>query len=99
RQVTEAVRVPVAVAPSEFQPKMLRWVTASPNGNQVVYQALGYLYIRDLPNGTPRRLTRQTDHFEFYPAWSRDGRSIVYTTYNDQTYGTIRVVSAAGGEG
>ena len=69
--------------------KMLRWATVSPNGKQVVYGALGYLYIRDLPNGTPHRLTKQTDHFEFYPAWSRDGKSIVYTTWNDQTLGTI----------
>jgi imidazolonepropionase-like amidohydrolase/Tol biopolymer transport system component len=99
RQVAEAVRVAVPVAPAEFQPKMLRWVTVSPGGNQVVYQTLGYLYVRDLPNGTPRRVTKQTDHFEFYPAWSRDGRSIVYTTWNDQTYGTIKVVPATGGEG
>ena len=68
-------------------------------GKQVVYGALGYLYIRDLPTGTPQRLTKQTDHFEFYPAWSRDGKSIVYTTWNDQTLGTIRIAPAAGGEG
>ena len=51
------------------------------------------------PNGTPHRLTKQTDHFEFYPAWSRDGKSIVYTTWNDQTLGTIRIAPAIGGEG
>lgn len=99
RSVAEAVRVPINVAPDQFPVKMLRWVAVSPNGGQVVYQALGHVYIRDLPNGTPRRLTRQNDHFEFYPAWSRDGRSIVYTTWNDQLYGTIRVAPSGGGEG
>jgi imidazolonepropionase-like amidohydrolase/Tol biopolymer transport system component len=99
RSVAEAVRVPVKVAPDQFPIKMLRWVEVSPNGSQVVYQALGHIYIRDLPNGTPRRLTRQNEHFEFYPAWSRDGRSIVYTTWNDQLYGTIRVAPSSGGEG
>ena len=38
-----------------------------PKGDRVVYQALGHLWIRDLPDGTPRRLTSQDDHFEFYP--------------------------------
>jgi imidazolonepropionase-like amidohydrolase/Tol biopolymer transport system component len=99
RKVQEAVRVPIDVAPANFDVKMLRWTKVSPNGKQVVYQALGYLYLRDLPNGTPRRITKQTDAFEFYPNWSRDGKSIVYTTWNDETLGTIRVVSAAGGEG
>jgi imidazolonepropionase-like amidohydrolase/Tol biopolymer transport system component len=99
RRVEEALRFPVSVAPDTFDVKMLRWVGVSPRGNQVLYQALGYLYLRDLPDGTPRRLTKQTDHFEFYPSWSRDGKSIVYVTWNDETAGSIRVVSAAGGEG
>ena len=99
RKVQEAVRFPVDVAPAEFDVKMLRWVEVSPRGNQVLYQALGHIYVKDLPNGAPRRLTRQNDHFEFYPSWSRDGRSIVYATWNDESLGTLRVVPAAGGEG
>jgi imidazolonepropionase-like amidohydrolase/Tol biopolymer transport system component len=99
RRVQEAVRVPIDVAPAEFAVKMLRWTEVSPRGNQVVYQALGNLYIRDLPSGTPHRLTKQSDHGEYYPSWSRDGRFIVYTTWNDETYGTVRVVPATGGEG
>jgi imidazolonepropionase-like amidohydrolase/Tol biopolymer transport system component len=99
RSVAEAVRFPIEVAPKQFDVKMLRWPTVSPNGKQVIYQALGYLYVRDLPSGTPHRLTRQTDHFEFYPAWSRDGKWIVYTTWNDQTFGSVRVMPSIGGDG
>ena len=99
RRIQEAVRFPVSVAPQTFDVRMLRWVEVSPRGNQVLYQALGHIYVRDLPDGTPRRLTRQTDHFEFYPSWSRDGRSIVYVTWNDDALGSIRVAPAAGGEG
>lgn len=99
RRVTEAVRFPVDVAPEKFDVKMLRWVTVSPRGNQVLYQALGYLWVRDLPDGTPRRVTKQSDHFEFYPSWSRDGKWIVYVTWNDETFGSVRVAPANGGEG
>jgi imidazolonepropionase-like amidohydrolase/Tol biopolymer transport system component len=100
RTVQEAVRFPVEVAPKDFKVKMLRWTEVNPEGDKAVYQALGHLWIKDLKSGAaPRRLTRQGDHFEFYPSWSRDGRSIVYTTWSDDDFGTVRVVSAAGGEG
>ena len=99
RRVTEAVRSPVAVAPDSVHAKMLRWVSVSPKGDKVVYSALGHLYVRPLPNGTPKRLTTQSDHWEFYPSWSRDGGSIVYVTWNDSTLGSVRVVGAGGGAG
>ncbi len=99
QQVTQALRFPVEVAPDEFDVKLLRWMQVSPDGRSVVYQALGHLYVRDLPDGTPRRLTTQQDHFEFYPSFSRDGKWIVYTTWNDQELSTVRIVSSAGGDG
>jgi len=99
RTIQDAVRFPIEVAPTRFPVKMLRWVEVSPKGDRVLFQALGYIYVRDLPNGTPRRLTAQNDHFEFYPSFSRDGRSVVYTTWSDEKFGSIRVASSSGGEG
>jgi len=99
RTLTDALRFPVEVAPEHWKTKMLRWVQVAPQGDRVVFQALGHLWVKDLPNGTPHRLTRQTDHWELYPSFSRDGRSIVYTTWDDSKLGTIRVVPATGGEG
>lgn len=99
RRVQDAVRFPVEVAPDTFDVKMIRWARPSPDGSRVVFEALGNLWIRDLPTGTARRLTRQNDHFELYPSWSRDGRSIVYTTWDDQEMGSVRVVPASGSAG
>ncbi len=100
RRVYEAVRFPVDPAPENFKVKMLRWVEVAPAGDKVVYQALGRIYIRDLPDGTPRRLTSGAeDEFEFYPSFSRDGGQVVYVAWNDQRLGSIRVVSAQGGSG
>jgi imidazolonepropionase-like amidohydrolase/Tol biopolymer transport system component len=97
REITPALRVPTAVAPGTFDVKQLRWMNVSPAGDRVVYSALGYLYVKDLPNGTPHRLTTQTAHFEFHPRFSRDGREIVFTTWNDQDLGSVRRIPANGG--
>ncbi|MEL6110558.1 MAG: amidohydrolase, partial [Planctomycetota bacterium] len=93
RKTRTAVRFPIEVAPDTFDVKMLRDVCVSPDGSQVAYQALGYIYVKALPDGEPQRLTSQTNHFEFAPSYSRDGRYIVYTTWNDQTFGSIRIAS------
>jgi len=94
--ITDAVRFTQDVAPSQFDIKMLRWVTVSPDQKSVVYAALGKLWIRSLPNGTPARLTRDESNLEMYPSFSADGRWIVYTTWNDRGMGAIRKVGRNG---
>ncbi len=94
REMRKPVRFPVDVAPDNFPVKMLRWVQVSPTGRQVVFQTLGHLYVRELPDGEPRRLTHQTEHFEFYPSYSSDGKHIVYATWDDEKLGTVRVASS-----
>ena len=84
RQVNEALRFPIEVAPDEFDVKVLRNVVTSPDGTMAAYQALGHIYVRDLPNGEPERLTAQSSHFEFMPSFSADGKQIVYVTWNDE---------------
>ena len=95
----DALRFPVDVAPDNVEVKMTRWSQMSPNGKTILFQALGKLYVRDVKSGKVKRLTKQNDHDEYYPRYSNDGKSIVYTTWNDQDLGTVRVVSARGGRG
>ncbi|HEX7031256.1 MAG TPA: amidohydrolase family protein [Gammaproteobacteria bacterium] len=95
-EMREALRRPVDVAPETFHTKMLRWVSVSPDGDQVLFESLGKLWVRDLPNGEPRRLTEQDEHFEAYPSWSRDGERIVFVTWDDAALGSVRVASADG---
>ncbi len=96
RRVADAVRFPVEPAPDSFDVRLLRWVQVSPDGNRVLYSAMGHLYIRSLPEGTPRRLTTQNSHFEYFPSWSRDGRSVVYVSWSDEELGAVRVVPVGG---
>ncbi len=95
--IAEAIRFKRDVAPDHFDAKMIRHAVTSPDGKQLCFNAAGYLWIKDLPNGTPRRLTQGTD-FEFEPVYSPDGKFIVFVTWNDETLGSIQRVAAKGGK-
>ena len=92
-QLVDPVRFANDPAPESFHTQALRWVQVSPDGSQVVFQTLGKLWLRDLPDGEPRRLTTQDDHDEYQPSWSRDGQSIVYASWDDVALGSVRRVS------
>lgn len=89
KQVQTAVRYQQNLDQNEFPVKMLRMVQVAPDGEQVVYEALGHLYVRDLPNGEPERLTKQNERWELYPQYSRDGRYLVYATWDDAQQGQL----------
>ncbi len=89
REIREPLRQAIDVAPDRFGVKQLRWVQVAPDGKQVVYSALGRLYIRSLPDGEPRRLTSHADRHEFFPSFSRDGRFVVYSSWNDEQLGHV----------
>ena len=98
RRVAKALRRPIEVDPADVDVKMIRWVNVAPDGKSAVFQALGHLYVKTLPDGQVRRLTRDDDVVELFPAFSRDGKSVVYTTWNDEELGSVRVVPLKGGK-
>ena len=97
RKIQAALRFPVEVAPDRLRIRMPRWMQKSPTDDTIVFQALGYIYVT-APGAEPKRLTSQDDHHEFWPSFSRDGRWIAYTTWDDQQLGSVRIVSVRGGE-
>ncbi|KTF11800.1 amidohydrolase family protein [Pseudoalteromonas carrageenovora] len=99
KKIQKAVRYTQNLDTDEFDVKMLRNVQVSPDGETAIFEALGYIYKRDLESGKIKRLTKQTEHYELFPQYSRDGKKIVYTTWNDNKQGTVRVVSSRSGRG
>lgn len=99
KKIQQALRFTKNLDTKEFDVKMLRDVEISPDGKKVLFEALGHVYTRSLPNGKPKRLTKQNDHFELNPSFSRDGKKIVFSTWDDQTLGNLKVVSAKSGKG
>lgn len=99
KKIQTAVRFTQNIDSDEFDVKMLRNVQVSPDGETAIFEALGHIYKRDLESGKIKRLTRQDDHFELFPQFSRDGKKIVYVTWDDNEQGSVRVVSARSGRG
>ncbi|MCF6317699.1 MAG: amidohydrolase family protein [Proteobacteria bacterium] len=96
RKLSKVVKVEINPAPEKFNAKMLRWLHKSSDGKTAVFQSLGYIYTVKLPDGKPKRLTKQNKNFEQHPKFSPDGKSIVYTTWNDKNLGTVQMVSLSG---
>lgn len=96
QQITDAVNFPQVVSPDEFDVKMLQFVTVSPDKKSVIYQALGKIYIRALPDGKPTRLTNDEENMESMPSYSADGKWIVYASWNDENFGAIHKIQTNG---
>lgn len=97
RVVIDPPQPKIEVAPDSFRTKMPRFVEVSPDGKRVVFESLGKLYVKQLPNGAPARLTQtKGDERELFPSWSRDGQRLVYVEWTDEGLGRIRTVAANG---
>ncbi|WOK37011.1 amidohydrolase family protein [Sphingomonas sp. C3-2] len=97
RGAVEAPRPPVTIWSENVTTSMPRYASVSPDGRQVAFETLGRIWIKDLSGGAARRLTRSDAEREAYPAWSRDGKQIVYVGWTDKGRGTIRTITPSGG--
>lgn len=99
RVVSERAYAPFRIEDGAFEARFLRWHTASPDGRRLAFQAVGRVWVVDLPDGRPRRLTPETfEPFEHAPAWSPDGRYLAFTSADERARGHLWRVDAKGGE-
>lgn len=100
RELRQPVRPPAAtdVAADAFDVKQLRWAEVAPDGQRVVFGALGSLYLRDLKQGQPQRIATPAGAFAYYPSFSRDGKQLVYASWHDDELGRIRLRDLASGK-
>jgi Tol biopolymer transport system component/imidazolonepropionase-like amidohydrolase len=86
--IRDALRHQVDIGGPTQTARVIRWPQVSPDQSKVYFHALGHIWVKDLPNGTPQRLTKDT-HLEYYPCLSADGKQLVYTSWDDQKGGRL----------
>ncbi|MBN7798072.1 amidohydrolase family protein [Parahaliea mediterranea] len=98
RDIYPVPRFEVEVAPESVDTRMVRFAQPSPDGEAVVFEALGRLYIKH-GDREPKLLSSDSGNgFDYAPVWSPDGDSVYFLRWNDSELSSIRRVSARGGK-
>ncbi|MCB9232566.1 MAG: PD40 domain-containing protein [Bacteroidia bacterium] len=94
--LVEPVKFKQEVCGKEFQTKMLRHTTTSPDGKTVAFNAMGQIWVKKMPKGKAERMTTANEH-EFYPSFSPNGGKIAYASWSDAEMGAIKIHDLKGG--
>ena len=100
RTISELIRFPASASLDARKTHNLRWPMSSPKGDQLVFQALGRIWVQDTPTSKPRRLTDETFvALEYGPSLSPDGQWVSFFSWDDTGRGlNIWRVRVSGGE-
>ncbi|WP_341224515.1 amidohydrolase family protein [uncultured Arcticibacterium sp.] len=96
-KIVNALRFKNDVAPDQFTAKAIRHAVTSPDGKLLVFNAAGYLWKKQLPDGKPERLTDGED-LAYDPSFSKDGSKLLYVSWNDVEMGAIHMLDLSNSE-
>ena len=71
-----------------FNAHQIRDIAPSPDGTKLAFTALDRLWVMELPNGKPTRVTK-SEIGEFGSAWAPDSKSLAFVTWQDAQGGQI----------
>ena len=72
---------PTRVEQGPVRARIIQGAAVSPDGERIAFSAFGRLYVAPASGGTPKRVTVQSS-FEYLPAWSKDGKTLIYVTWS-----------------
>ena len=84
--------------------RILRWPSQSADGKTIAFEAFGRVWLQEISSGKtvggPRRLTKEDATLprrEYAPAFSPDGKWIVYVSWSDAEGGQVWKAPAGAG--
>lgn len=93
REVRQAVRFPVEVAPKRFPVKALRAPQVSPSGQRTVFEAMGRVWLKE-GDGQPRQLNSEPGN-QGHPRFISE-TEVLYTNWRDHELGQVKVMRLGG---
>lgn len=93
-RITQRLQFTPDIDAPRFTVRVIRHPAVSNDGT-VVFGALGRLWVRR-GDAAPRRLTNSTD-FEFEPAFSADGRRLVFVSWSDLHGSAVKILTLKDG--
>lgn len=75
--------------------RQIRSPIMSPDNKLLAFTAFDRMYIKEMPTGTARRVST-ADAGEYHAAWSPDGKSLAYVSWDDIAGGHVWKASADG---
>lgn len=93
-KVAETLRFENKVFEPEFTAHAIRYATTSPDSKTFLFCATGRLYRKNLPDGQAELLSKDLPESDIQaePAFSPDGRSIAFVTWNDEQKGRLMIL-------
>ena len=92
-RLAETLHFENKVFEGEFTAKAVRNAITSKDGKTLIFNAAGYLYRKNLPDGKPEKIAGDENNLASEPAFSPDGKTIAFTTWNDEKLGGIQLLS------
>jgi Tol biopolymer transport system component len=98
KSISERVYPTFRIPDGPLDVRMMRYHTASPDGRVLAFVAVDKIWLMDLPNGKPRRLTApEFTAQEYTPSWSPDGNWLAFASWSDRDFGQVWKVAKTGG--
>ena len=102
RTASQQARWSRGINESDFEAKFIRWPDVTPDGSVAVFEAAGWIWRKDLPNGTPIKLLGDSppQHLarQYMPDLSPDGSEVTFATWTNAGMGQVWRVSIDGGQ-
>ena len=90
-KVGETLRFENKAYEAEFTAKAIRQAVTSPDGRILVFNAGGYLYRKNLPDGNSTPFAGNAEALAFEPVFAPNGKTLAYVTWNDETQGQLAI--------